>query len=122
MILADTSIWIDHFRNGNAELANQLERHNICIHSAIIGEIALGSLKDRELVIGLLESLPHSPDVSHDEVMKGIEIQSLYSRGIGYVDAQLALSCLLDRNIIFWTTDRRLAQVCEDIGVRTFSG
>ena len=121
MILADTSVWIDHFRNGNAALVDRLQSHEVCIHPAIVGEIALGSLKDRELVIGLLQNLPHAPGVTHDEVMTGIEAQALYSRGIGYVDAQLALSCLLDLNIQLWTLDRRLARVCEDIGVREFS-
>ncbi len=46
--------------------------------------------------------------------VKPVEI---LSRGIGYVDAQLIASCLLDRNIRLWTKDKRLEGVAKDLSL-----
>jgi len=42
LILADTSIWIDHLRSGNKELRKHLKQGHIVIHPFIIAELALG--------------------------------------------------------------------------------
>ena len=57
-IIADSSIWIDHFNRGDAELAAQLKRRRIIIHPMVIGEIALGSIANRNLVLEELHALP----------------------------------------------------------------
>jgi hypothetical protein len=44
LILADTSIWIDHFCSGNKELQKHLNLGHIVIHPFIVAELALGSL------------------------------------------------------------------------------
>lgn len=54
MILADTSIWIDHFRHVDAELRRIIEGDLLLCHPAVIGELALGSLRDRGSVIAFL--------------------------------------------------------------------
>ena len=47
MILADTSIWIDHFRESDAELRRIIEEDALLCHPFVIGELALGSLPAR---------------------------------------------------------------------------
>ena len=47
MILADTSIWIDHLRAGNKEMRRYLDEGQIVIHPLIAAELALGSLQER---------------------------------------------------------------------------
>jgi len=51
VILVDTSIWIDHFRYGDAELRRIVEDDRLLCHPIVIGELALGSLRNRGSVI-----------------------------------------------------------------------
>ena len=68
MILPDTSVWIDYLRNGNALLADLLEAHEVVSHPFVIGELACGVLKARELTLELLQTLEEVPVAQHDEV------------------------------------------------------
>ncbi len=56
-VLADTSVWVDHLRLGDARLAVLLEAGEIMIHAFVIGEVALGSLAARTTVLALLDGL-----------------------------------------------------------------
>jgi predicted nucleic acid-binding protein len=51
MKLVDTSIWIDHLRQGSVELGEALQRGEVLTQPFVIGEIALGSLRQREVVL-----------------------------------------------------------------------
>ena len=119
MILADTSVWVDHLRNGNADLTRHLNSSEIIIHDFIIGEIALGSLRNRPEILSLLNHLPKTSVAMHSEVMAMIDRQMLYSKGIGYVDAHLIASCLLGPHITLWTFDRRLKMTAENFSLAT---
>lgn len=44
MILADTSVWIAHFRGKESRLAPLLDGEQVVIHPFVIGELALGKL------------------------------------------------------------------------------
>ena len=115
MILADTSIWIDHLRKGDAKLAGQLSAGAIVCHGLVVAEIALGSLTVE--VLGLLDRLPGLPGADVSEVRVLIEARRLFSRGIGYVDASLLAACLLYPGTTLWTRDRRLAALADEIGI-----
>ena len=117
MILADTSIWIDHLRQGDAELGNRLTAGGVVCHPLVVAEIALGSLQDRTEVLGLLDRLPSLPVADPEEVRALIEMRRLFSRGIGYVDASLIAACLLVPGTTLWTRDRRLGTVAAAIGI-----
>lgn len=108
MILADTSIWIDHFRSGDNELIKIIADDLLLCHPAIIGELALGSLRDRTSVLAFLNVQREAEVATHDEVMTMIEKHCIFSMGIGYTDAQLLASVLLDRRTSLWTRDKRL--------------
>ena len=47
MTLVDTSVWIDHFAAGNADLRDLLGKGQVITHPFVIGELACGSLKNR---------------------------------------------------------------------------
>lgn len=51
MILVDTSIWIDHFRHGDVELRKVIADDRLLCHPVVVGELALGSLRDRGAVM-----------------------------------------------------------------------
>lgn len=117
MILVDTSVWIDHFRSGNATLAGLLGNSAVLAHSWITGELALGSLSHRDEIIGLIQGLPQATLAGDDEVLRLIEQEALYGAGIGYVDAQLLASTRLTPDTTLWTGDKRLFTVAARLGM-----
>lgn len=116
-VLADTSIWVDHLRNGVPALHDALMASTIVCHPFIIGEIALGSLRDRETILGLLSGLPQLDIAEPADVRHMIEAKGLYSRGIGYVDAALLASTLIRPGTRLWTKDKRLSAIAEELGI-----
>ena len=117
MILADTTVWIDHFRRDNADLRSSLETKNIVIHPFIVAELALGSLRERTKTLAWLDKLPQVPVAQLREVRQMIETGSLYSQGIGLTDASLIASCLIHPSTQLWTKDKRLSNVAESLGI-----
>lgn len=117
MILADTSVWVDHLRSGDTRLVELLRADQIVSHALVIAEIALGSLRDRDGVLGLLDGLPVLPVAEVPELRALIEARRLFGRGIGFVDASLLASCLLVPGTRLWTRDKRLDAVARDVGV-----
>lgn len=117
MILADTSIWIDHLRSGNRELRKLLNQGQVVIHPFIIAELALGSLKQRAQALALLDLLPQAQVAQLSEVRLMIEARRLYSLGIGLTDAHLIASVFLNPSTLLWTRDKRLRKVAEVLGI-----
>ena len=95
MILADTSVWIDHLRHGDAELTAALQQSLVMVHPFVLGELACGNLKNRSQILSLLESLPMAVMASDAEVRAFIEQHGLMGRGIGYIDAHLCAAARL---------------------------
>lgn len=117
MILVDTSVWIDHLRAGDSTLSDYLNRGSVLSHPFVIGEIALGSLQQRALVLGALQDLPQAVVASNAEVFSLIAEQRLFGLGIGFVDAHLLGAVLLTPGSRLWTRDKRLAGVAEQLGI-----
>lgn len=117
MILADTSIWIDHFRHVDAELRRIIEDDRLLCHPSVIGELALGSLRDRRSVMAFLAAQREAVVATHDEVMTMINRHGIFSMDIGYTDAHLLASVLLDQRAALWTGDKRLRAAAEKAGV-----
>ncbi|WP_175690587.1 type II toxin-antitoxin system VapC family toxin [Burkholderia anthina] len=113
MILVDTSVWIDHLRAGDATLTTLLEAERVLIHPFIIGELALGSMRDRQTVLDALRDLPAAAAATDDEVQRMIDVVPLHGLGIGYVDAHLLASVRLTGGSKLWTRDRRLLAAAE---------
>lgn len=89
MILVDTSVWVDHLSKGEPDLAARLEAGEVLAHPFVIDELALGNLRQREVVLGALADLPAAVVASDPEVLALIERQPRHGLGIGYVDAHL---------------------------------
>lgn len=94
-----------------------LRAKQICMHPFVIGEIALGSIKDRGAVIGALLDLPQALNATDAEVLGLVEQSSLFGKGIGFTDARLLASALLTAETFLWTRDKRLAKIAEEMGV-----
>jgi predicted nucleic acid-binding protein len=117
LILADTSVWIDHLRSGNKEMRRLLNQGHIVIHPFVIAELALGTLKERAKTLALLDLLPHVRVAQLSEVRSMIEARHLYGLGIGLIDAHLLASVLLHPSTLLWTKDRPLRKVAEALGI-----
>ena len=116
MVLADTSVWVDHWRHGNQELAALLEEDRVVMHPMILGELALGALRSRDEVLGDLQELRSGTMAEHEEVLELVERRKLWGHGIGWVDAHLLASALLDGTRL-WTLDRHLSRVAGGLGL-----
>jgi len=110
VILVDTSVWIEHLREGVADLVEALGRGEVVMHPFVVGELACGNLSDREDTIELLQQLRSVAVADHAEVMAFIEAQRLYGCGIGYIDVHLLASSAID-GAKLWTNDRRLREL-----------
>jgi predicted nucleic acid-binding protein len=117
MILADTSIWVDHLRNRNPEMERLLSRGQIGMHPFIVAEISLGSLHNRQKMLDDLEALLEVNVVALNEVRHMIESHTLYSKGIGLTDAHLLASCLMTPGTQLWTRDGALKNVAAALGI-----
>ncbi len=119
MILADTSIWINHLRSGNQELRKLLIQGQIVIHPFVTAELALGSLKQRSRTLALLDNLPQLRVARLSEVRTMIEARRLYSLdiGIGLIDAHLLASVFIDASTLLWTRDKHLRKAAERLGI-----
>ena len=116
MILADTSVWIDYFRDDLPELGERLRRLEVVMHPFVVGELACGNFSNRGTTLQLLEQLNSVTVAEHDEVMTFIRAQKLYGRGVGYVDVHLLAAASIDQ-CQFWTLDKRLNAVAASIGI-----
>lgn len=118
-VLVDTTVWIDHLHTGDPALVELLDRAEVLVHEWVIGEIALGTLRDRAGVLGLLTQLPAAPVATGREVLVLVDRHALAGAGIGYVDAQLLASAKLAGGVPVWTRDKRLARAAARLGIGT---
>lgn len=116
MVLVDTSVWIDHFRQGNRRLVSLLEMEEVVIHPFVLGEVACGSLANRKEIISLLHALPHVGKLDDDELLLFLERHTLMGRGVGLVDVHLLGSCFVD-GCTLWTKGKRLDAVARELGI-----
>lgn len=120
MYLVDSSIWIDHFRKSNPRLVQTLTDQLVMCHPYILGELALGSLKDRQTVVSMLQALPQVAKANDNEVLRLIETQGLFSRGLGLIDAHLIASALIEGDVKIWTGDKRLAAISDEMNLGAY--
>lgn len=117
-VLIDTSVWIDHFRNGNEALVKLLVQDAALTHPMVIGEIACGTPPaPRTRTLGDLRQLAMVQDAGLRETMAFIERESIYGMGCGLIDMVLLTSTLITPGAKLWTLDQRLAGLAERFGV-----
>jgi predicted nucleic acid-binding protein len=85
-------------------------------HPFVIGELACGFLSKRAEILSLLDTLPQTVVADHLEVLRLVDAQRLFGKGLGWVDMHLLASAVLSRAPI-WTLDTRLARVAAAMGI-----
>jgi predicted nucleic acid-binding protein len=116
VVLVDTSVWINHFKSGNNYLSDLLLRQKVLVHPFVVGELACGSLKNREIILQYLDDLPKSLCPDHDEAINFLNARELYSKGLGWIDINLLLSTIYSESKL-WTMDQRLRAIAIKSGV-----
>lgn len=116
MILADTSVWVQHFRRGVPDFTIALEEGRIAIHPVVVGELATGNLRNRAQTLALLRSLPRATIGTAEECLEFLESRALYGRGIGWNDVQLLVAARLSGQLL-WSLDTRLATAAQEDGI-----
>lgn len=109
MILADTSVWVEHFRRNLPSLTEHLAQGQIAIHSVVLGELATGNLWRRAETLRWLNRLPRVTEPDATECLVFIERHKLFGMGIGWNDVQL-LAAADHSRIPLWSRDKKLAQ------------
>ena len=117
MILADASIWIEHFNSPNTILLRLLGYNEIACHDFVIGEVSLGHVRNRDASLRELLELPKASHVRNDEVQALILQHRLFGKGIGYVDVHLLASAVVTEACSLWTHDKNLSAVARSLRV-----
>jgi predicted nucleic acid-binding protein len=117
VILVDTSVWVDHLRQGDNILVRLLASGQVLAHPFVVGELALGNLQQRKTILASLQDLPQANVATDQEVVHFIERHGLAGLGIGYIDAHLLASTQLTSGSLLWTRDKRLLRAAERLGL-----
>ena len=120
MVLVDTSVWVNHFRHGDPQLAQSLEDGLVLMHPFVLGEIACGNLQKRSHVLSDLQQLPLAVSAEHSEVIHFLERHKLFGSGLSWIDMHLLASALLS-HCRLWTLDSRLSHAAVALRLR-YSG
>jgi predicted nucleic acid-binding protein len=116
-VLVDTSIWANHIDHSDPTLRILLDDGRVLIHPYVIGELAMGNLKQRDLILRELNKLRSAVLAKDQEVLSFIHIHKLFGSGIGYIDAHLLASTQLTPETKLWTRDRRLRESAERLAL-----
>lgn len=117
MILADTSVWIDYLRQGEPLMVEKLRQGQIVMHGMVLGELAIGNFKNRQLLLKRWKSLPMIQAATDEQVLELLETHQLMGRGIGWIDLHLLAAVSLSSNLQLWTRDKRLKTIAEDLNL-----
>ncbi|MEZ7847894.1 MAG: type II toxin-antitoxin system VapC family toxin [Polaromonas sp.] len=117
MILVDTSVWTDHLRASDEQMTQLLLAGQVLAHPFVIGELALGKLRNRDRVLGALQDMPQAVVATESEVLRLIGQKTLFGLGMGYIDSHLLAAVLLTPGSWLWTRDKRLLTAGAQLGI-----
>jgi predicted nucleic acid-binding protein len=117
-VLADSSVWVAHFRKANRLLQSLLSTDQVLCHPLIVLELACGTPPSpRERTLGDLKKLPQSIVATTVETLELIEREQLQDLGCGAVDLSILASVLLTPDTMLWTVDKNLDAVSGRLGI-----
>jgi predicted nucleic acid-binding protein len=118
VILVDTSVWLRFVRGTEpyaSELGERLGRDEVLGHELVYGELLIGDRGGRRRLLVDYARMHRATTLAHAEVVELVRYRKLSGRGIGWIDAHLLASALVERADL-WTADAPLAAVAEDLG------
>ena len=115
-VLVDTNIWIDFLRQPEPELRALIKQDRVLTCPCVIGEVMVGSMKNRLSIRQFLLRLPFATEATFGEVLKMTESRNLYGSGLQWNDVILLAAAKLS-SAHLWTRDKRLAAAAEEFGI-----
>ncbi len=120
MVLVDTSIWI-RFLAGREPHASALDQllasDRVLSHDLVEGELLIGDTgRTRARLLAAYSEIHRARTVPHAEVAQFVEARKLQGRGIGWIDAHILASAVVERCTL-WTADAGLAGLAAALGV-----
>ena len=115
-VLIDTSLWVEFLRGADPAMQELLREDRVATHSCVIGELMVGSLSRRAMVLDLLLRLPRVEEAEFMEGLTLIERQRLWGVGLQWNDVLILAACRIS-GVKLWTLDTRLAQAAAGLGV-----
>ena len=117
-VLADSSVWVAHFRKSNDVLQSLLAADRVLCHPLIVLELACGTPPaPRERTLGDLKKLQQAVIATTTETLELIETEQLQDLGRGAVDMSLLASVLLTPDTLLWTVDKHLDDLATRMSV-----
>ena len=117
LVLADTSVWVAHFRSANPVLQSLIAMDQVLCHPLVVLELACGTPPaPRERTLGDLKKL-QAVVATTDEILALIEREQFHESGCGAVDMALLASALLTPDAMLWTIDKNLDTLAARLGV-----
>ena len=119
MVLVDTSVWLRSFANRSpyaAELDRLLSRNEVTGHELIYGELLIGDRGGQRKFMGDYTLMGQARLIAHRDVVGCVRDRDLHGRGLGWIDAHLLASALVER-LRVWTADRSFEAVAKELGV-----
>jgi len=113
-VLVDTSVWIDHLHRTDPELVTLLRETLVVMHPAVLGELACGTIPNRQEFLSLWLALPRVANVSFEEALALLENRMLWGKGLGWTDIQILASTLVTGTML-WTWDRLLQRSADQL-------
>jgi len=120
-VLVDTNVWIDFLRQSEPELRDLIKKDRVLTCRCVIGEVMVGSLRDRIGVRQFLLKLPGASEATFSEILKMLEMRRLHGCGLQWNDVLLLAAAKLSSARI-WTRDKRLAVAAEEYGIGWIEG
>lgn len=118
LILADTSVWVAHFRSASPVLESLLAIDQVLSHPLVLIELACGTPPaPRERTLSDLKLLKSAVVASTDETLALIESERLYDAGCGAIDIALLAAVRLTPDSLLWTIDKDLDALAKRMGV-----
>ena len=111
-ILVDTSVWIDHLHKKDPVLITHLQNSEVLLHPFIIGELSLGTIKNKNNFMRELSHLTLITEATHNEVIFFAQKHSSEGSGIGWIDVHLLASAALS-NAHIYTKDKNFQKIAD---------
>lgn len=115
-VVVDSNVWVHHWRSRNPLLMAMVDDGEVWTHPLIIGELSMGTLRDRERTLWDLTRLGRPPLATDAETRQMVEARRLWGRGIGWNDAKILASVVIG-GCRLWTRDLRLDAAAGELGV-----
>ncbi len=99
-----------------SDLIALLSHDTVVTHSVVLGELAVGNLRDRARTLAHLHALLDAVESPPRDVLDFLENQRLYGVGLSWGDVQLLAASKLNA-VPLWTLDQQLSQAAQSLNL-----